>query len=105
APPPAGAMIPPPPSIPGPPRPGMMPAPHMGGPPMMPMMGPPPPGMMPVGPGKSGMGSLCQGGAGWEGLADIFRPTICWELSAGLVMFCVTATPAGRDYNNFTTTH
>ncbi|MXQ85514.1 hypothetical protein E5288_WYG011339 [Bos mutus] len=34
----------------GPPRPGMMPAPHMGGPPMMPMMGPPPPGMMPVGP-------------------------------------------------------
>jgi hypothetical protein len=37
----------------GPPRPGMMPAPHMGGPPMMPMMGPPPPGMMPVGPGKS----------------------------------------------------
>lgn len=36
----------------GPPRPGMMPAPHMGGPPMMPMMGPPPPGMMPVGPGK-----------------------------------------------------
>ncbi|KAF7253258.1 U1 small nuclear ribonucleoprotein C [Varanus komodoensis] len=35
---------------PGPPRPGMMPAPHMGGPPMMPMMGPPPPGMMPVGP-------------------------------------------------------
>uniref|UniRef100_A0A8C4KAK5 U1 small nuclear ribonucleoprotein C n=1 Tax=Dromaius novaehollandiae TaxID=8790 RepID=A0A8C4KAK5_DRONO len=54
APPPGGAMIPPPPSIPGPPRPGMMPAPHMGGPPMMPMMGPPPPGMMPVGPGKSG---------------------------------------------------
>uniref|UniRef100_A0A8D1WZG7 U1 small nuclear ribonucleoprotein C n=1 Tax=Sus scrofa TaxID=9823 RepID=A0A8D1WZG7_PIG len=36
----------------GPPRPGMMPAPHMGGPPMMPMMGPPPPGMMPVGPGS-----------------------------------------------------
>ncbi|XP_029801221.1 U1 small nuclear ribonucleoprotein C isoform X2 [Suricata suricatta] len=67
APPPAGAMIPPPPSLrygihdiasgsetihwkAGPPRPGMMPAPHMGGPPMMPMMGPPPPGMMPVGP-------------------------------------------------------
>ncbi|EFB14028.1 hypothetical protein PANDA_002243 [Ailuropoda melanoleuca] len=47
------AMIPPPPSLPGPPRPGMMPAPHMGGPPMMPMMGPPPPGMMPVGPAPS----------------------------------------------------
>uniref|UniRef100_A0A8C8YPC7 U1 small nuclear ribonucleoprotein C n=1 Tax=Prolemur simus TaxID=1328070 RepID=A0A8C8YPC7_PROSS len=31
APPPAGAMIPPPPSLPGPPRPGMMPAPHMEG--------------------------------------------------------------------------
>ena len=28
----------------GPPRPGMMPALHMGGPPMMPMTGPPPPG-------------------------------------------------------------
>ncbi|XP_066224951.1 U1 small nuclear ribonucleoprotein C-like [Saccopteryx leptura] len=48
APPPAGVMIPPLPSLPGPPRPCMMPAPHMGGPPIMPTMGPP--GMMPVGP-------------------------------------------------------
>jgi len=38
----------------GPPRPGMLPAPPMGGPPMMPMMGPPPHGMMPGGPGKIG---------------------------------------------------
>lgn len=36
----------------GPPRPGMLPTPPMGGPPMMPMMGPPPHGMMPGGPGK-----------------------------------------------------
>lgn len=36
----------------GPPRPGMLPAPPMGGPPMMPMMGPPPHGMMPGGPGR-----------------------------------------------------
>uniref|UniRef100_A0A8D3CVN0 U1 small nuclear ribonucleoprotein C n=1 Tax=Scophthalmus maximus TaxID=52904 RepID=A0A8D3CVN0_SCOMX len=35
----------------GPPRPGMLPTPPMGGPPMMPMMGPPPHGMMPGGPG------------------------------------------------------
>uniref|UniRef100_A0A3B1IUW4 U1 small nuclear ribonucleoprotein C n=1 Tax=Astyanax mexicanus TaxID=7994 RepID=A0A3B1IUW4_ASTMX len=35
----------------GPPRPGMLPAPPMGGPPMMPMMGPPPHAMMPGGPG------------------------------------------------------
>uniref|UniRef100_A0A2K6UKD6 U1 small nuclear ribonucleoprotein C n=1 Tax=Saimiri boliviensis boliviensis TaxID=39432 RepID=A0A2K6UKD6_SAIBB len=47
APPPAGAMISPPPSLPGPPRPDMMPAPHMGGPPMMPMMAGRAPGMMP----------------------------------------------------------
>lgn len=37
----------------GPPRPGMLPTPPMGGPPMMPMMGPPPHGMMPGGPGKT----------------------------------------------------
>lgn len=37
----------------GPPRPGMLPAPPMGGPPMMPMMGPPPHGMMPGGPGRT----------------------------------------------------
>lgn len=36
----------------GPPRPGMLPTPPMGGPPMMPMMGPPPHGMMPGGPGE-----------------------------------------------------
>lgn len=36
----------------GPPRPGMLPTPPMGGPPMMPMMGPPPHGMMPGGPGN-----------------------------------------------------
>uniref|UniRef100_A0A3P9J2H6 U1 small nuclear ribonucleoprotein C n=1 Tax=Oryzias latipes TaxID=8090 RepID=A0A3P9J2H6_ORYLA len=36
----------------GPPRPGMLPTPPMGGPPMMPMMGPPPHGMMPGGPEK-----------------------------------------------------
>uniref|UniRef100_A0A8C7BHZ2 Uncharacterized protein n=1 Tax=Neovison vison TaxID=452646 RepID=A0A8C7BHZ2_NEOVI len=41
APPPAGAMIPPRPSLPGPPCPGRMPAPAMGS--------PPPAGMMPVG--------------------------------------------------------
>ncbi|KAK2097492.1 hypothetical protein P7K49_022943 [Saguinus oedipus] len=49
-PPSAGAMTPPPHSLPGPPRPRMMQAPHMGGPPMMPAMGPPPPGIIPVGP-------------------------------------------------------
>lgn len=48
----------------GPPRPGMMPAPHMGGPPMMPMMGPPPPGMMPVGPGEWQRGCVKRGAAG-----------------------------------------
>lgn len=37
----------------GPPRPGMLPTPPMGGPPMMPMMGPPPHGMMPGGPGEA----------------------------------------------------
>lgn len=47
---PAGAMIPPPPSLPRPPRPGMRPAPHMGGPSMMSTMDPPLPGMMSVGP-------------------------------------------------------
>lgn len=36
----------------GPPRPGMLPTPPMGGPPMMPMM-PPPHGMMPAGPGRN----------------------------------------------------
>lgn len=36
----------------GPPRPGMLPTPPMGGPPMMPMM-PPPHGMMPAGPGQN----------------------------------------------------
>ncbi|XP_051040169.1 U1 small nuclear ribonucleoprotein C-like [Phodopus roborovskii] len=41
-------------SLPGPPYPGMMHAPHMRGPPMMPMMPPTAPGMMPVGP-ASGM--------------------------------------------------
>ncbi|XP_045695210.1 U1 small nuclear ribonucleoprotein C-like [Phyllostomus hastatus] len=35
---------------PGPPRPGMMPAPHMVGPPMMPMMSPSPPGYCQLGP-------------------------------------------------------
>ncbi|XP_064216441.1 U1 small nuclear ribonucleoprotein C-like [Aotus nancymaae] len=49
APPPAGTMLSPSPSLLGPPRPGMMPAPHRGGPLIMPMMGPPSPGMMLVG--------------------------------------------------------
>ena len=49
-PPPAGVRIPPSPSLPGPPLPGMMSAPHRGDPPRMPMMGPLPPGMMSVGP-------------------------------------------------------
>uniref|UniRef100_A0A3Q0RNN8 U1 small nuclear ribonucleoprotein C n=1 Tax=Amphilophus citrinellus TaxID=61819 RepID=A0A3Q0RNN8_AMPCI len=39
---------------PGPPRPGMLPTPPMGGPPMMPMMGPPPHGMMPMRPPMGG---------------------------------------------------
>jgi len=58
----------------GPPRPGMMPAPHMGGPPMMPMMGPPPPGMMPVGPGKSGNWEVSVKTAVLRGLQDVWVP-------------------------------
>jgi U1 small nuclear ribonucleoprotein C len=64
------------PSLPSPPRPGMMPASHMGSPPMMPVMGPPPPGMMPTGPAP-GMRPPMEGHMPMMPRPPMMRPPAC----------------------------